>query len=126
MKPRVSGFTLIEIMVALAVFAVVGAALIKNASLTVKQTVTLRDRTLAYWIAENEIGQMRSLPRDPKSFVKTGIRRHEVMMSDRSWEVGIVIANTENEDVRRVEVRVYKSDDLDNSVISLTTFMGRN
>ena len=42
MKSRVKGFTLLEVLIALAVFAIVGAALVKNASQTVKQTAARR------------------------------------------------------------------------------------
>jgi general secretion pathway protein I len=47
-----AGFTLIEIMIALAVFAVVSAALVRNAAVAVRQTGILEDRTLGIWVAE--------------------------------------------------------------------------
>ena len=52
-KSRKSGFTLIEVMVALAVFAVVGLALTKNASLAVVQTTRMQEQLLASMVAQN-------------------------------------------------------------------------
>jgi general secretion pathway protein I len=113
-------------MVAVAVFAVAGAALIKNASLAVNQTMSIRDKTLAYWIAKNEISQIRSVPRDPQKFVSTGTDRHTVTMADREWQVVIEVAATENDAMRRVEIGVYREDDLDNAAALLTSFVGRH
>ena len=42
------GFTLIEVMVALAVFAVIALALTKNASLAVVQTSRMQEQLLAF------------------------------------------------------------------------------
>lgn len=126
LRSRSRGFTLLEIMVAVAVFAVAGAALIKNASLAVNQTMSIRDKTLAYWIAKNEISQIRSVPRDPQNFVSTGTDRRTVTMADREWQVVIEVVATENDAMRRVEIGVYREDDLDNAVALLTSFVGRH
>lgn len=117
---------MLEIMVAVAVFAVAGAALIKNASLAVNQTISIRDKTLAYWIAKNEISQLRSVPRDPQNFINTGTDRHNVAMADRQWQVVINVKATDNDAMRRIDISVYRDEDLDNAVAMLTSFLGRH
>ena len=54
------GFTLIEIMIALTIFAVVSAALVRNASMSVRQTAIVTERTLACgWVKINSMKCVR-------------------------------------------------------------------
>ena len=48
-----SGFTLIEVLIALAVFAAVGITLAKNSSTVVLQTKRMQDRVIALSVASN-------------------------------------------------------------------------
>ncbi len=117
------GFTLLEIMIAVAVFAIVAAALTRSAVLTVRQTGIIEDRTVAYWIAENEANRLR-LDRD--SISRAGSDRFPVLMAKREWEVRININDTQNQDVRRAEINVYREDDLERPVAILSTFLGKH
>lgn len=119
------GFTLLEIMIALAVFAIVAAALVKNAALTVKQTRIIEDKSIAYWVAENQLAQMRAVPRTADSFPSTGSTTSTVSMADRDWDLDVEVKATDNKDVRRVEISVSTQDDPDHPVATLTGFMGR-
>jgi general secretion pathway protein I len=51
---RQSGFTLIEVMVALAIFAVAAVALMRTGMSYVNATEGLETRTLAHFVAMNE------------------------------------------------------------------------
>mgnify|MGYP002633412820 CR=1 FL=1 len=121
---RNKGFTLIEIMIALAVFAVVAAALVKNAALSVKQTAAVRDKTIAYWIADNQLARIRSTPKSDEHWpLKTA--RFQERMADRDWEVVTDVKATENENVGRVTVSVYRHDNVDVAIAELSGFVGR-
>lgn len=124
MKSRQRGFTLLEIMVAVAVFAVVSAALVKNASQTVHQTALIQDKTIAFWIAENQMAQFRAAPREDDTFQSTGTDRFSVNMADRDWEVVVDVSATENAAMRRVDISVFREDDLDQDIARLTGFIG--
>ncbi|MFT7686681.1 MAG: general secretion pathway protein I [Candidatus Azotimanducaceae bacterium] len=119
----VKGFTLLEIMIALAIFAVASASLIKNATQTIRQTNIIQDRTIAYWIAENELNQLRAVPKG--EFPNPGSDQNSLTMADREWEVVLDIEATENVDVRRITVNVYLPNDTDHSIVSLTGFIGK-
>lgn len=123
---RGRGFTLVEVMISLAIFAVVSAALVRNASMTVHQTSMVRDRTLAWWVAENRLSEMRFLPRDDDSFPSIGNSRSSVIMAQRDWQVLVEVTKTENIDMRRIKISVYKEEDLDAPLVNLTSFMGRH
>lgn len=125
MKSKSKAFTLLEIMIAVAIFAVASAALVKNAGLSIRQTAMIRDKTIAFWIAENEVAQIRSMPRSDDNFPGPGTNRTQVSMAGGQWEVKTEFHSTENELVRRVEVSVFREDDLDVPVTTLTTFLGR-
>jgi general secretion pathway protein I len=119
------GFTLLEVMVAVAIFAIVSSALIKNATQSVYQTRQIQERSLAYWIAENQLNEIRSQPRGDDNYPSPGSDRRSVVMAKRDWEVTVDYEATENVDMRRVVVSVFHPEDLDNLVVELTGFVGR-
>lgn len=122
------GFTLIEILIALAVFAVASSALITNATQTVSQTGLLRDKTIAHWIALNEMTQIRSNIRTEEDYPQTGTTQSEINMLYTDWLVEVEVASTENDDVRRITVDVFRDDfDKDEgfSMVTLIGFVGK-
>lgn len=125
-KFRSDGFTLIEIMIALAIFAIVSAALVRNASMTVRQTAIVKDQTLAWWVAENHLNELRSVPRDPDKFASIGSSGLSVRMAQRDWELQVRIQSTENENMRRIEIAVFSEDNLDVPVATLYGFLGKH
>lgn len=63
MKPqdskRTGGFTLLELMIALAVLATVAMAVYGSGSDRVRQLYSMEQRTLARWTAENHLAKLR-------------------------------------------------------------------
>ena len=123
---RARGFTLLEILVAVAVFSVVSAALIKNATQSVRQAAIIEERVYATWVAENEMSARRAEIRTDASYPSVGTERAGVSMAGRTWDVVVVTDSTENENVRRVTVQVYKESDNTNPVVELDGFVGRH
>ena len=119
-----SGFTLLEVMVALAVFAVVSVALVGNSASTLRQAGIIQERTVATWIAEDELTKLRILPRDDENFPGVGTSRNVIEMASYEWDVETEVESTENDFVRRVTVRVYKETD-DEPTAELIGFLGR-
>ena len=107
---RTLGFTLIEIMVALAIFTVVSVTLIRTSSLSVRQSGQLLDRTTAWSLAENEMTRIRLLERSDETFPAAGTDRRVIELSRGSWEIETRIETTENEFVRRVTVSAFRSE----------------
>lgn len=119
------GFTLVEIMIALAIFAVVSSALIKNVGMAAKQAGILQERTMAYWVAENHLNRMRLDAHgiEPE-FPGIGTNRQTVTMADRQWNLQVDVESTENELVRRIEIDVMAEGN-ERSLATLTGFIGR-
>ena len=122
---RTRGFTLIEIMVSLAVFAVVAAALLKGASQTIYQTGLLQERAIASWVADTRIKEVYLAKRTAADFPSQGSERQDAMIAGREWEIETRYLGTENRDVLRVEVDVFLSADEQTPRATLVGFIGR-
>jgi general secretion pathway protein I len=104
---RLTGFTLIEVMIALVVFAVAGFAVSSRVGEVVNQTFSLERRTVAHWIAMNQLTRMRMTSERDEAALPTGRSRERVMMGGREWMLEIEIANTSHPLLRRVELSVF-------------------
>ncbi|AMB87476.1 type II secretion system protein GspI [Pseudomonas agarici] len=56
------GFTLLEVMVALAVFALLAAAVLSASQYVLQQAGTLQERLFASWLADNQLTELRLQP----------------------------------------------------------------
>ncbi len=120
--PRPEGFTLLEVLVALAVLAFAMAALIKTGAGSAGATAYLRDKTLAQWVAMNVIAEQRL----EASWPSTGTKRGREEMAQHEWYWELKVEETFDEDVRRLTVTVRASDDKDQApVVSLVAFQPR-
>ena len=105
---RTPGFTLIEMLVALTVIAVVGLAVSSAVGNVVAQTYTLEQRMVAHWVAENDLARVRLARIGSTDAVPTGRETERVRMSGRTWRVDRNIAETTHPWLRRVEIEVYE------------------
>ena len=122
---RASGFTLLEVMIALAVLSIVSAALVKNAAQSVQQAAVIEERVYATWVAENELNARRVEIRSDATFPGVGTQRAGVSLAGRDWDVVIATDSTENENVRRGTVQVFNATDNTEPVVELDGFVGR-
>ena len=122
-----SGFTLVEVLVALMVFAIVGFTVTSRVGEIVNQTFGLERRTVAHWVAENHLNRMRIVRRSTSEPIPTGRERELVLMSGREWRLDINIEDTAHPWLRRVEIDVYEIvDDVELGPIeNMSSFIGR-
>jgi general secretion pathway protein I len=78
---RTRGFTLIEVLVALAIVTVGMAAVLGAMTSAADTAIYLRDKSFAQWIALNRIAEVRLQPKLPAKEKTTG----EVEFAGRKW-----------------------------------------
>jgi len=122
---RVNGFTLLEVMVALLIVALSLTALVKGAAGKINNANELRDKTFAQWVAVNQINEWRVQKLFPSISRTTG----QQMMGKQEWFWSSKIIKTEDKNIRRVELSVYKNEDARSKkqqpVMRLTSFLSK-
>ena len=124
---RSRGFTLVEVLVAIVVLAVAGFAVTGRVGNVVNQTYGLERRTVAHWVAENQLHRLRLARRATTEPIPTGEDRERVLMSGREWLVETEVSETTYPLLRRVEVRVLlvESGDEVGPIDTVIGFFGR-
>lgn len=112
---KACGFTLLEVMVALAVVALAMAAVIKAAGEYADNQSYLRDRTLTMWVARNVLVQHQLENQWPR----VGEREGTLEMGRREWQWLANISQTEEEKLRRIDVEVRSPDSEDDDPITV-------
>ena len=79
---RIGGFTLLEIMVALAIFATLATAVLSASQYVVKQAAVVEERLMAAWVADNALAEWRL-----QSTPAIGPQQRLVHMDRRDWVV---------------------------------------
>ena len=96
------GFTLVEILVALAVLAIALSAVMRLTAQTIDTTVALRDRSLALWVAQDRLTEHLVLQDWPNIDTTDG----KSEMGGREWFWREQVSGTENVKMRRIEITV--------------------
>ena len=105
------GFTLLEMLIAIAIIGVIGAAVSTGVGGAAHQPRGLGPRAVASWIASNHLARMRMLQRRDAQPLAEGTKQTRLVFADRQWEVETEIKTTDHPWVRRVEVSVFEATD---------------
>jgi type II secretion system protein I len=105
-RTRPSGFTLVEVLVALVVVALGLTALMVAVNGTARTSGFLRDKSLAQWIALNRLSEVRLNVTKFGQNTDTG----ELDFGSRKWHYDTRYFNTSIPSMKRVVVRVYSGD----------------
>ena len=103
---QVRGCTLLEVLIALVVVSLALLALTRTAGGQVSAFDSLRERTLAGWVAANVLSETRLAT----PFPPTGVRDGRARLANRDWRWRLEIKATEDRDMRRMDVLVFLED----------------
>ena len=117
------GFTLIEVMVALAVVAIALPALMVSLYLHVDNTGYLRDKSMAHMVAANKLEELRILSAARSSLLQ-GKDSGEARMAERDWYWWLDSQPTEVDRFYRVEIDVAGAEgERDQPLYTLVAFL---
>lgn len=116
-----AGMTLLEVMVALLIFALTGSAILKAAGDHLNNVGQVEAITFANWVASNRLNQLQlDTTWPPKNNLKG-----DMEMADRTWYWQQRVIKTNDDDLRSVTINVGLKDDYSDSVTSVTTFVAK-
>ena len=115
------GFTLIEVMVALAIIGLSLLAVGGKMGQMVDTANVMRERTYANWIAQNKIAEMRLANVIPTVSATSG----EIEFAATEWAWRAVVSETGIENLFRVDVSVSYPGSEDN-IRTVTGFIGES
>ena len=117
---QVAGFTLLEVLVALAVLAIAMAAVIKVSASNTSNTAYLKEKSIAHWIAVNKANELRL----GENWPSVGTKKGSVVMAKQEWRWQLKVSNTPDKNIRRMDIEVQHERELGGKA-SITAFMGR-
>jgi general secretion pathway protein I len=100
--PSTAGFTLIEVMAALVIVSLGMMAVIQAVGQTASNSVYLREKTIAHWVAMNRITEMRLASQAPSIGESSG----EVEMAGQHWRWSAQVTQTDVQTMKRIDVSV--------------------
>jgi len=115
-RPK-TGFTLIELVVALAVLAIGMTAVLHSASQAGRAGSFLKQKTVAHWVASNRAAELSINREWPNPGVTTGTET----MAEQTWQWETEVRNTAVPELRLVTIRVMLDGE---EKASLVTFVG--
>ena len=118
MKSR-AGFTLIEMLVALAILAIALAAVHRSVAGSLDNAHELKLRLLASWVADNRLAELRATRLLPP----TGETSGEETQAGIPFHWTIQVSTTPNPYVERAEIRVAGSADSDHALAILVGYL---
>lgn len=118
MPDRRAGFTLIEVMVAMSVFAIAGLALVNAQTESLRASGGLETRLIAQIVAENLTVEAMTAPQPPDIGMRTG----DVEMAGRRWRWSQRTLET-GAGMRRIDIDV-RGGETEQVLAGVTAFRG--
>jgi general secretion pathway protein I len=120
-RRRVRAFTLVEILVALALLAVALAAGMRALAQGADGASTLKARTLALWVAQNRLAAAQIAP----ATIVHGDSRGEAMQAGMAFVWTVRASGTPNPAFQRIDITVADRDVPDYVLARLTGYVAR-
>lgn len=99
------GFTLLEVMIALAIFATLAAAVLSASQFVLKQSAGLEERLFGAWLADNQLSELRL-----EVITSPGQQRLSRHLDRRDWVLQQRIAPARDGRLLQVEIQVSRDD----------------
>jgi general secretion pathway protein I len=122
-QPSMRGFTLLEVMIALVIFAWVSVFCYRQIDIDFKTSARIEQKYLALWMAESTLDEIFV----NRQISVTGESRTEVPVLSNRWVVISRISEGSVKKLKKIEVSVYPDDkNVDAPVLTLTRYMSED
>jgi general secretion pathway protein I len=115
------GFTLIEILVAIAILAVALAATTRAANLATDGALETRQRLLAMWAAQNRVAELRAT----RQFPAVASSRMSTEQGGLALAIDETVSETPNPVIRRIDLAVSDARDPGRVLGRLTAYVSQ-
>lgn len=113
------GFTLVEVLVALAVLAIALTAVMRTMGQAIDATTTLRERNTALWVAQNRLAEHQMRRDWPAPDTTDG----EAEIGGVKWFWREQVSTTPEPRIRRIEITVRHSTDSNDTQARLVGYL---
>ena len=115
------GFTLIEVMLAMAVFSIAGIAILGTADTNVRNLGYLESKIMASWVASNQLVEVTVKSAWPPKNNKKG----KVELAGQTWFWQQKVLKTTDSDMRSIVMQVRLDEKETSALTSLTTYISK-
>jgi general secretion pathway protein I len=112
------GFTLLEVLVALAIFAVAALSIMKAVSQHLNTLGYLEQKTLAAMVADNELARLQLSGEYP-----TASKQGKSTLANREWYWTVKSIKTQQNLLHQIEISVASDPQRQYSVITVKTYV---
>ena len=116
------GFTLVEVLIALAILAIALSAAVRAASVAVDSAQETKLRTLATWVAQDRIAIASALVKTSNTLPPVGDSSDSQNSAGIEFGIQIKVADTPNPAFRKLDVRVLRPGD-SQALVSMTSYL---
>ena len=121
-RKQLAGFTLLEVLIALAILAISSLAVISQSGQSLSQLEQLHFKTSAMVVADNQLAVMQAAPDWPSP----GSRTTLVELGEQQWQVTTEVTQTSDPWLRKIEVIVTQDQQFDALLALLIGYRGKH
>lgn len=115
------GFTLIEVLVALTIIAISLGTIISTSGNQAHQTTYLKQKTLAHWVAMNEMNLLQM----QKEWPSVGEEKGSSEMANVEWFWQRTVKKTQDDDALQIEFQIFSDKKRTQSLTRLIGFVNK-
>jgi len=113
-----SGFTLLEVLVALVIIALALGAATRASHMATDSTLIMKQRLMGGWVAENRLAELRTT-----TWPELGEKTGNVTQGGMQFTWRQTVATSPNPAFRRVEVKVYAGQNTEYAAATLVGYL---